>query len=137
MEDYESLLEEAYKEIKPLVVKECFERWEILKANVQYNGNKTVICNFNQICSCLSRSCEHLAKFLSKELASFSKIEKDKLILNNRVSPEKINEKIKVYVNKYVICAECKKPDTELIKKDGLIFMHCLACGARHSLGRV
>lgn len=136
MEDYESLLEEAYKEVKPLVVKECFDRWEVLKANIQYAGNKTIICNFSQICSCLRRDCNHVAKFLSKELASFSKIEKDKLVLNNRVSFDKVNEKINLYVSRFVMCAECKKPDTELIKKDGLVFVHCLACGAKHSLGR-
>jgi ABC-type dipeptide/oligopeptide/nickel transport system ATPase subunit len=40
------------------------------------------------------------------------------------------------YVNKYVICAECKKPDTALVKENGFYFVNCLACGAKHSLGR-
>lgn len=77
-----------------------------------------------------------VAKFLSKELASFSKIDNDKLFLNNKINPEKINEKINLYVSKFIVCQECKKPDTELIKKDGLLFLHCLACGAKHSLGK-
>ena len=34
----------------------------------------------------------------------------------------------------FVLCKECKKPDTELLKEDRLLFIHCLACGAKHSV---
>jgi translation initiation factor 2 subunit 2 len=136
MEEYELLLSEAFEKVKPLCSKGCFDRWDVAKPNIQYSGNKTIISNFTQICSCLRRDCEHILKFLSKELASFSKIENDRLIINNKISCEKLSEKINLYISKFVICQECKKPDTELVKKDGFIFINCLACGAKHSLGR-
>jgi translation initiation factor 2 subunit 2 len=47
-----------------------------------------------------------------------------------------INEKIQEYVAEFVICKECKKPDTELVKEDRLTFIHCLACGAKKSVSR-
>ena len=57
-------------------------------------------------------------------------------MINRKIPSLKVNEKIALYVKTYVICQECKKPDTELIKQDGFTFIHCLACGAKHSLGK-
>ena len=134
MESYEELLSEAYKNVKPISVSERFERFEIPKANSQVIGNKTFISNFLQICSYLRRDCLHLAKFLSRELAAFSKIENERLILNRKIQASQINEKIELYVMEFVLCKECKKPDTELVKQGNFMFLHCLACGAKHSV---
>lgn len=136
MESYEDLLNEGYKSMKPISVSERFERWEIPEAVVQFVGNKTIICNFVQICSCLQRDCNNMAKFLSKEFASQSKLENDRLVFNRKIPRAQIDTKIKLYVEKFVFCPECGKPDTKLVKDDGLLFLHCLACGAKHSLGR-
>lgn len=137
MESYEQLLEQAYGEIKNVGNSTDSERWEIPKADVSISGNKTVINNFSQICSYIRRNNDSLCKFLSNELASYSKYEGDRLVFNRKLSKEKIDEKIKQYVNKFVICQECKKPDTELVKQESFTFIHCLACGAKHSLGRI
>ena len=134
--NYEELLNETYEKIKPISVSERFERWEVPEASVHLNGSKTIICNFAQICSYIRRDCCHLAKFLSKELASQSKFEGDRLVLNRKISPTQIENKISLYVQKFVVCDECEKPDTELVKENGFLFIHCLACGAKHSLGR-
>ncbi len=37
------------------------------------------------------------------------------------------------YVNEFVLCKECKKLDTKLIKEGRLTFINCLACGTKHS----
>ena len=129
---YEKLLDEAYEKVKP--ISSNGERFEIPKAEGMIEGNKTIITNFKQICDHLRRKCEHLAKFLQRELASPGTIEGERLILIKKVPSSRINEKIKEYVNEFVICRECKKPDTELIKQDEFMFLHCLACGAKHSV---
>lgn len=134
MESYEQMLDEAYKEIKPAAVSKNFERFEIPKANAQIQGNKTVVSNFLQIASYLRRDPLHLMKFLSKELATFSKMENERIIMNRKIQPSQLNDKIALYVNEFVICKECKKPDTELVKHEGFMFIHCLACGAKHSV---
>lgn len=137
METYEKLLEEAHSKIKPVEFSKGFERWEMPEAEIQIVGNKTILCNFMQICSYIRRDCYHFIKFLSKETASLVKIDNDRLIFNRKIKPEALKEKIKLYVAHFVICQECKKPDTELIKQDGLFFIRCLACGAKHSLGKI
>ena len=132
---YEQLLEQAYGKVKSN--EKCdLGRWEIPSANSLISGSKTTLNNFSQICSYLRRDCAHLMKFLSNELASFSKIENERLVFNRKISNEKFNEKIKLYACKYVLCQECKKPDTELVKENGFLFIKCLACGAKRSLGR-
>jgi len=132
---YEKLLEEAYKKIKPVESKTG--RFEIPEVNSHIQGNKTIISNFNQIASYLRRKPEHIEKFLEKELAAQGKIENGRLILVRRIPTKKIQERIKIYVERYVVCRECGKPDTELIKQDNFFFIHCLACGAKHSIAKI
>ena len=123
------MLEKAYKEVKPV---KSSERFEIPKVKGLIEGNKTIITNFSQICSALRRQPEHLSKFLLRELATPGVLQKERLILSRKVSMERIDEKIASYVEEFVLCKECKKPDTELIKQDNFMFLHCLACGAKH-----
>ena len=94
MESYEEMLDEAFEKIKPLKISSNFERFEIPKANSQVIGNKTVISNFLQIVAYLRRDPLHLAKFLSRELASFTKIENERLIINRKIQTNQINDKI-------------------------------------------
>ena len=130
--DYEKLLKEAYKDIKP--IKSTGERFEIPKVQGHVEGTKTVLTNWAQIASTLRRDQEHILKFLLKELATSGKIKGTQVILQRRIPSSKINEKIEQYTNEFVLCKECKKPDTEIIKKDRFSFLHCLACGAKHSV---
>ncbi|GIU68338.1 MAG: translation initiation factor IF-2 subunit beta [Candidatus Pacearchaeota archaeon] len=132
MENYETLLEEAYKKIKRIENQK--DRFEIPKIEGHFEGKKTVLTNFYQIASYLRRNPEHFQKFILKELAAAGQKENDRLVLNIRVPSSKINQKIEEYVREYVICKECKKPDTELLRDSHVrvSYLKCLACGAKH-----
>ena len=132
METYENLLEEAYKKIKK--PESNGERFEIPKIEGHIEGRKTILTNFVQIASYLRRDVNHFQKFLSKELASSGQIEGDRLVLNIVVPSTKINQKIEGYVKEFVICRECGKPDTEIMKEGRVDYLHCLACGAKHPI---
>ena len=129
--DYEELLNEAYEKVKPL---KHTDRFETPKIEGHLEGSKTILMNLQQIASYLRRSQEHLLKFLLKELATSGSIKNNRVILQRKISSQKINEKIQDYVKEFVICKECQKPDTEIIKDKGFSFIHCLACGAKHSV---
>lgn len=135
MTDYEKLLEEAYKDVKE--VKGAGERFEIPKIEGHFEGKKTILTNFFQIADHIRRDPEHFQKFILKELAASGTKEGDRLILNIKVSSSKINQKIEEYVKEFVLCKECKKPDTEIIKQERLNFIHCLACGAKHPVHKI
>lgn len=132
MSDYESLLNEAYKQIKQSSA--SGERFEIPKIEGHFEGKKTILTNFFQIASHLRRDPEHFQKFMLKELAASGHREGDRLILNIKVPSAKINQKVEQYAKEFVICRECGKPDTELIREDRLAFIKCLACGAKHPI---
>ena len=75
-----------------------------------------------------------MLKFLLRELATSGTMKNNILVLQRKISSQKINEKIIEYVEEFVLCKECNKPDTEIIKEKGFAFKHCLACGAKHSV---
>lgn len=131
-QDYEKLLDEAYKKIKK--VEGSSDRFEIPKVEGHFEGRKTIITNFFQIASYIRRKPEHFQKFMLKELAASGQIEGERLVLNMKVPSAKINQKIEQYVKEFVLCKECGKPDTELSKQDRFSFIHCMACGAKHSV---
>lgn len=135
--DYEKLLDEAYKKVKPVEKSEYSERFEIPKVESHIEGIRTIVSNFMQICSYLRRDCRHLLKYLQRGLASSGTIEGDRLILVKKVPSSRLNEKIKQYTEEFVICKECSKPDTELLKQGEFTFVHCLACGAKHSVSKI
>ena len=133
MDSYEKLLDEAYKKVKHISGK-TGERFEIPKVEGHFEGKKTIITNFFQIAEHLRRNPEHFMKFILRELATQGQREGERLVLNNKIPSEKVNQKIEQYAKEFVICKECGKPDTELIKEDRMTFIKCAACGAKHSV---
>ncbi|MFA5953031.1 MAG: translation initiation factor IF-2 subunit beta [Candidatus Pacearchaeota archaeon] len=132
MENYEQLLNKAYSQVKQ--VEHNGDRFEIPKAEGHFEGKRTILTNFSQVSSYLRRDPEHFLKFLLKELATSGQRDGDRLILNNTVPSKKINQKIEQYTEEFVLCKECNKPDTEIVKEDKLSVLRCLACGAKHPI---
>jgi len=132
MESYENMLNEAYEKIRPITGQS--ERFEVPKIEGHFEGTKTILTNIQQIASYIRRDINHFLKFLLRELATSGKIEGNRVVLQTKIPSSKINEKINEYVRDFVLCKECGKPDTELVKQDKFMFVHCLACGAKHSV---
>jgi translation initiation factor 2 subunit 2 len=132
--DYETLLNEAYENVEAT---EEAERFEILKVKGHHEGTRTILSNFAQVVANIRRSPEHLLKFLSKELASQCEVKGDRLILSRRLASKDINDKIEKYVNTFVLCPKCAKPDTELSEEDGKAFLKCLACGEKYEVHKI
>ncbi len=129
--DYDTLLNKAYEELPEDHA--TVERFEIPKVKGHIQGNKTIITNFHQIAQFLSRTPEHLLKYVQKELATPGTLAKNGLIFGTKIPASRINEKVEKYVEEYVLCSECRKPDTKLVKEDKYLFKKCMACGARQS----
>lgn len=130
--DYNKLLDKAYNEVKTITGSS--ERFEIPRVKGEVAGKNTIITNIQEIASYIRRPIEQLAKFLLKELAVSGKVDNSRLILNRKLNSNLVNEKIALYVKEFVLCHECKKPDTEIISEKGIKFKHCLACGAKYPI---
>lgn len=127
MSEYLELLRRA-KASLPQAVAE--ERWEIPRAVVQISGKRTTVRNFLEIARALRREPQHIAKFLFKELAVPGSVG-ETLELQGKFNSEQINRRIEDYAKEFVLCSECGKPDTQLIRKERLWFVKCEACGAQ------
>jgi len=131
--DYKELLKKAREEL-PESTKSTGERFEMPKVKGHVEGNKTIITNFTQLCGNLHREPNHLLKYLQRELATPAQIDGPRLILGRKMSSSFINEKIEKYANEFVLCPDCKKPDTKLLKEEKVLNLKCMACGAKHPI---
>jgi translation initiation factor 2 subunit 2 len=132
MQSYETLLKKAKAQLPEK--KEATERFEIPKVMGRIEGNKTIITNYLQICQTLRREPEQILKYLQRELAVPASIDGPRLVLGSKIPSKMINQKVFNYAHSFVICKECKKPDTKIIKEGRISFLKCLACGAKHPI---
>jgi len=129
--EYKDLLKKAREKLP----KSAFERerFEVPKVLGHIQGNRTIISNFLQVTDVIRREPKHMLKYILRELATPGEIKKSgSVIIGTKVPASRINEKVRKYVDEFVLCTECGKPDTKLEKEGDLIFLKCMACGARN-----
>ncbi|HII94599.1 MAG TPA: translation initiation factor IF-2 subunit beta [Candidatus Methanofastidiosum sp.] len=130
--DYESLLKRA----EELLPKNVFEtsRFEIPRADSFIMGNRTIVKNFREIAQVLNRDVDPLLKYILRELATAGNMSGQEAIFQGKFGSTVINEKIEKYAKESVICTECNRPDTRIIREDRITFLQCEACGARYPI---
>ncbi len=130
MNDYEKLLDKAYSQLPERATQA--ERFEMPFAETYLQGTKTIIRNFDIIISKVRRDPQLLVKYYSRELAVPATYANGKLTLHGKFNERSVNEKLNDFVNAYVLCKECKKPDTKVVEgTHGVKTLTCEACGAR------
>ena len=127
--EYEKLLERAVQSLPASLHEKS--RFEIPKVRGHIQGNKTIISNFHQIVDTLARDKTHVLKYVLKELATPGEIKGQALLLGAKVPASRINEKIAKYVDEFIICYDCGKPDSKLVKEAGITYLKCQVCGAK------
>lgn len=110
------------------------ERFEIPKVKGHIQGNKTVISNMMDIAKKIERPVELINKYIEKQLATKSIVEKNFVIFHAKLSASKINTRVEEFADQFVFCKECGKPETKLKKDTGVYFLTCSACGAKYSV---
>lgn len=133
MKDYENLLDNIYKNLPEKVMHK--ERFESPIFDSFNEANKTVIKNFNTVTDKLRRDRALLIKWLSRELAVPITEDGERAILQRRTHSDVLNKKLDEFVQKFVVCKECKKPDTHIQDMGhGIKQLICEACGARNAI---
>lgn len=130
--DYEEMLDRAKGQLPDDV--QSTERFVIPKVRGHLQGAKTVVNNWFEIAKTLDRKPEHLLKYVQKELATPGEIIKQSVVFGTKLNAAKINEKITQYIDEFVFCPACGKPETKLTKEASVIIMTCQACGARNTV---
>ncbi|HKM09096.1 MAG TPA: translation initiation factor IF-2 subunit beta [Candidatus Methanomethylophilaceae archaeon] len=127
-EDYLALLDRAKTDLPETI--EAHERFELPELDIIQEGKITILRNFMDIADKLRREPEHLLHFLLREFGTPGEIDNRRAIFKAKISSVNISERLDQYTDTYVICAECARPDTKLVKYDRTLTLECEACGA-------
>ena len=97
------------------------------------NGIKTVIPNIVDVGTSLHRSPGEVNKFFGTELGAQTRYsaDTDRAIINGAHTDATLQDLIKRYIDKFVLCPNCNLPETEYKIKSDAIYHKCMACGAK------
>lgn len=111
------------------------ERFQMPEADSFQQGNKTLIKNFSQIVKTTNRDGKHMIKFLAKETATSTSMDDlGRLVLVGKFNSMQVNKLVNSYITQFILCPECKRPDTKITEKQGVRMLKCEACGAISSV---
>jgi translation initiation factor 2 subunit 2 len=104
------------------------------------SSKKTLWVNFQEICTMMQRSPEHVFAFFMAELGTEGSIDgNQRLIIRGKYVPKYIESLLRKYVVEYVTCEMCRSPNTDL-QRDGasrLYFCNCRDCGSSRSVAPI
>lgn len=130
--NYEELLKRARSQIPEVVSKR--ERLELPRINLSVIGMRTIVYNFKEVAEALNRDPQHLLKFLTREMATAATMQEARVIFQGKFSRETLERLTQRYMESFVTCPVCKRPDTKIVKEKRLSFLVCEACGAKSSV---
>ncbi|SAL99709.1 hypothetical protein [Absidia glauca] len=119
-------------------VKDSFYRYKmprlLSKVEGKGNGIKTVVPNMTEIARALSRPPSYPTKYFGCELGAQVKCDdkNERYIVNGEHDAERLQTILDGFISKFVLCASCRNPETDIIIKNDDILMDCKACGAQN-----
>ena len=128
MEEYERFLDRALAQMPDIEINDS--RFNIPPPKIFYEGRTSLLENFDNIADYLNRDRDHFMKYLLREIGTAGKIDGSRAIFQGRFSEENIKSIIDSYIEEFVICSECGRPDTHINKSERILMLKCDACGA-------
>ena len=108
---------------------------ERLQSKIEGKGNgiKTVVANLSSVAQSLARPPSYVIKYFGFELGAQTNTNPtdDRWIINGAHEATKLQDHLDGFISKFVLCKNCKNPETDVNVKDGRIFLDCKACGQR------
>ncbi|MBA1342249.1 MAG: Translation initiation factor 2 subunit beta [ANME-2 cluster archaeon] len=132
MTDYAGNLDRAFEQMPEYLTTDV--RFSVPEADVIIEGKTTVLRNFLEITDTINRDPTHLLKYLLRELGTAGKFDGTRVIFQGKFTTETIQSQIQAYVDEFVICSECGRPDTTLVRTDRVLMLKCDACGAHRPI---
>ncbi len=130
--NYDNLLNRARSSIPEVTLKK--ERLEMPRLFVSTIGMRTIISNFKEVSEMLDRDPQHILKFLTREMATAATYHDGRAIFQGKFRKDTFEHLLTRYMDSFVICHVCKRPDTKIVKEKRLSFVVCNACGAKSAV---
>lgn len=127
-EEYTKLLDRAKSKLPHET--EVHERLKIPEPDVMVEGKTTVIRNIVDIAGIIRRDPQHMFGYLLRELGTAGTLEGKRAMLKGAVSFAQISDRLSRYIDEYVTCTECNRPDTRIVKDGRVQILVCETCGA-------
>jgi len=127
MSDYDSLLDRAKEEIPDEIA--SGERFQLPELEIQKEGKKTIVRNFGDILDKMNREPDEVVARLLRQIGAAGTYEDRKLRLQGEHTKSTIQDRLDGYIERYVLCSECGRPDTHLDKENRTLVLKCDACG--------
>lgn len=96
------------------------------------NGIKTAVVNLSEVSRALGRPASYIVKYFGSELGAQTSMDEDKnrYLVNGVHDANELQDSLDGFINKFVLCANCKNPETEIqIKEKDNLQRDCKACG--------
>ncbi len=129
---YDELLKKACAQMPEVSLKR--ERLELPRLFISTVGMRTIISNFGEVADVLDRDPQHILKFLTREMATAATFHESRAIFQGKFRGDSFERLLQRYMESFVICPVCKRPDTKILKEKRLSFLVCNACGAKSSI---
>ena len=127
--NYRELLKRAKSEMPEAI--SSGERFQIPEPDLIAEGKSSVFRNFMDIAEKLRRDPQHLLQYLLREMGTAGTLEGRRAVFKSKLNPMQVDEKLKEYTDVFVICSECGRPDTRMVKEGRVLLLECEACGAK------
>jgi translation initiation factor 5 len=97
------------------------------------NGIKTVIPNISDVGLALKREAGEVNKFFGCELGAQTtyNADTDRAVVNGAHDDRILQQMMHKYIELFVLCPNCRLPETEYKIKSGAIYHKCMACGSK------
>ena len=130
--NYDELLKRACSQMPEVSLKH--ERLGLPRLYITTVGMRTIISNFKEVAEVLNRDPQHILKFLTREMATAATYHDSRAIFQGKFRRDSFERLLQRYMESFVICPVCKRPDSKIVKEKRLSFLVCKACGARSSI---
>lgn len=130
--EYDELLKRACSQMPEVSMKR--ERLELPRLYITTVGMRTIISNFKEVADVLNRDAQHILKFLTREMATAATFHESRAVFQGKFKRDSFERLLRRYMENFVICPVCKRPDTRITKEKRLSFLICNACGAKSSI---
>jgi len=112
-----------------------------LKIEGKGNGIKTNIVNLFDVAKALRVPTEYPLKFLGHEVGTLTLYKENKnditSIINGAFNEEELRKHLDKFIEKYVLCPNCKLPEMVLRVRKNMVCGSCNSCGAKPVLDNI
>ena len=108
----------------------------LAKVEGRGNGIKTVLVNVTDLGTSLNREAPEITKFFGCEIGSQTSFsaDTDRAIVNGAHTAQDLQTHLCRYIENFVLCENCRLPETHYKIKAGAISQKCLACGHKSAV---